>query len=199
MPKPRLLRPKFLLLLVLPLTLAASCEGEKLSDWIKSSQPASAQSNLYPAGQLPPPPPQSTAPARGGERPQPSDLVPRTTAPYPAAAPVATPEQQPQPSLLSYLQPSPTVPPPYQPSAQLEEYNQGGGVSMKTARRLIDGEFAKRQSQRAMRSLLGYPNWIGETSEVYRIRGTGDRVMADRKLVILYDFQTNEAIGWYIS
>lgn len=64
---------------------------------------------------------------------------------------------------------------------------------------------AKGQSPQAMRSVLGSPNFVDKTTEVYQVEGTGDQVSAPQRLIVLYalDANTNytayKAVDWYLE
>jgi len=142
-------------------------------------------------------------------------------APPPTMA-TQTEEMPPSPMARSFRQETSTVavnPPALKPVAPAVEetpqtvptevatgrvaYNQGGSITQAQADRM--SRFKKNQSYKAIRSLLGTPNYREPDADIYVIEGTGDQGMAPRKLIVFYaldaedNFTIPRATNWRIQ
>lgn len=132
---------------------------------------------------LAPPPPTLVA----------NDLAPVSVAPVPKRPVIpASPEPVNFPSSVST---------PSGPIPDRLDYNQAGGVTQATVDRMA--KFKKNQSYKAIKAILGTPNYREPGADIYIIRGTGDRFMAPRKFIVSYafdavdNFNEERATDWY--
>ena len=168
--------------------------GEGVRNNINSLAAGSSQA------QTPLPVPQMQAPIGNSASIQPCAAPPPTMAAKPPALkPVAPTIHVQKPVAPMVESTSPTT--PTEIVTDRIEYNQGGVVTQAQADRM--SRFKKNQSYKAIRSLLGTPNYREPDADIYVIRGTGDQGMAPRKLIVSYaldaedNFTTPRALDWY--
>lgn len=119
----------------------------------------------------------------------------------PPPQPIAiAPKMRPQPQAIA-IAPSPESTMPESTMPDRVAYNQGGAITQNQVDRM--SKYKSPQTYKAVRSILGTPNYRESKADIYEIQGTSDGVMAAKRFIVSYEFVADNnyaaplATGWY--